>query len=310
MIRRLAGARAAEAAVRSPTARLSALALAAIVAPAAIVAVLGYLSLRQWQTSAELLFREQARDVAAMAAREGRDDAAPRRGRRSSTGCRPRLAAGDVDAAGARPPRGRARRWCAASTWSGATARCSIRRAWRDAADAAPVRAGAARRCRAAAWERGGKRDVVAGDQVCLAVRCGRRAASRCWSPTRATSRRCAATFSRRRWPGSSRRRSWPCSTRTGRPVYSRAPLDRAERGAGGGRRARRCRTGAWRSTRRRARRPRDVVRRQVMLFTGAFGVLLAVIVAGVRAHAGGSCAARRRWPGSNPTSSPTCPTI
>ena len=54
--------------MRSPTARLSALALAAIAAPAAIVAVLGYLSLRQWQTAAELLFREQARDVAVMAA--------------------------------------------------------------------------------------------------------------------------------------------------------------------------------------------------------------------------------------------------
>ena len=40
----------------------------AIVGPAVIVAVLGYVSLRQWERSAELLFREQARDVAAMAA--------------------------------------------------------------------------------------------------------------------------------------------------------------------------------------------------------------------------------------------------
>lgn len=37
-------------------------------APATIVAILGYVSLRQWETSADLLFREQARDVAAMAA--------------------------------------------------------------------------------------------------------------------------------------------------------------------------------------------------------------------------------------------------
>jgi len=56
--------------MRSPTARLSALALTIIAAPAAVVAVLGYLSLRQWQTSAELLFREQARDVAVMAAQK------------------------------------------------------------------------------------------------------------------------------------------------------------------------------------------------------------------------------------------------
>src|SRR5512132_3548339 len=56
--------------MRSPTARLSALALTIIAAPAAVVAVLGYLSLRQWQSSAELLFHEQARDVAVMAAQK------------------------------------------------------------------------------------------------------------------------------------------------------------------------------------------------------------------------------------------------
>ena len=48
--------------------RRSTLALLAIAVPAAIVAVLGYVSLRQWERSAELLFREQARDMASMAA--------------------------------------------------------------------------------------------------------------------------------------------------------------------------------------------------------------------------------------------------
>jgi signal transduction histidine kinase len=48
-------------------ARLSLLALLAIAVPAAIVAALGWVSLRHWQASAELLFREQARDMAAMA---------------------------------------------------------------------------------------------------------------------------------------------------------------------------------------------------------------------------------------------------
>lgn len=51
----------------SPLARFSAFALPAIVLPAAILAVLGYLSLRQWERSADLLFREQARDMASMA---------------------------------------------------------------------------------------------------------------------------------------------------------------------------------------------------------------------------------------------------
>ena len=44
------------------------LAFGAVIAATAVLAVLGYVSLRQWQASAELLFREQARDMAAMAA--------------------------------------------------------------------------------------------------------------------------------------------------------------------------------------------------------------------------------------------------
>ena len=40
----------------------------AVIAATAVLAVLGYVSLRQWQASAELLFREQARDMATMAA--------------------------------------------------------------------------------------------------------------------------------------------------------------------------------------------------------------------------------------------------
>jgi signal transduction histidine kinase len=54
--------------VRSPSVRFSVLALGAIVTPAVIVAVLGWVSLRQWERSAELLRREQARDMATMAA--------------------------------------------------------------------------------------------------------------------------------------------------------------------------------------------------------------------------------------------------
>ncbi|MBI1847296.1 MAG: HAMP domain-containing histidine kinase [Candidatus Rokubacteria bacterium] len=52
----------------SPLARYPLLALAGIVLPAVIVAVLGFVSLRQWESSAEALFREQARDMASMAA--------------------------------------------------------------------------------------------------------------------------------------------------------------------------------------------------------------------------------------------------
>ncbi|MGH7308089.1 MAG: sensor histidine kinase [Candidatus Rokuibacteriota bacterium] len=50
----------------APLPRLAVLAFAAVVVAATTVAGLGFLSLRQWQSSAELLFREQARDMASM----------------------------------------------------------------------------------------------------------------------------------------------------------------------------------------------------------------------------------------------------
>src|SRR5713226_6036585 len=43
-------------------------ALVCVVVAAAVLAALGWVSLRQWERSAELVFREQARDMAAMAA--------------------------------------------------------------------------------------------------------------------------------------------------------------------------------------------------------------------------------------------------
>jgi signal transduction histidine kinase len=52
----------------SPPLRFAVCAILAIVVPAAILAVLGYVSLRQWQVSADLLFQEQSRNMATMAA--------------------------------------------------------------------------------------------------------------------------------------------------------------------------------------------------------------------------------------------------
>ena len=52
----------------SPMVRFVAFALLAIVVPAAILAVLGYHSLRQWRRSADELFREQSRSMAVMVA--------------------------------------------------------------------------------------------------------------------------------------------------------------------------------------------------------------------------------------------------
>ncbi len=44
--------------------RFAALTFGTVLVASAILAVLGYLSLRRWEASAELLFREQARDMA------------------------------------------------------------------------------------------------------------------------------------------------------------------------------------------------------------------------------------------------------
>ncbi len=48
--------------------RFGILTFGAVILATAILAVLGYLSLRQWEASAELLLRERARDMATMAA--------------------------------------------------------------------------------------------------------------------------------------------------------------------------------------------------------------------------------------------------
>ncbi len=52
--------------MRLPTSRLAAFGFAGVIVPAVIVAALGHYSLRQWEASAALLFREQARDMAVM----------------------------------------------------------------------------------------------------------------------------------------------------------------------------------------------------------------------------------------------------
>ena len=237
--------------MRSPTTRLSALTLAAIVAPVTIVVVLGYVSLRQWQSSAELLFREQARDVATMAAEKVEmmlrlaEDAVLDR-------LQAQLAAGDVDGAHAGPDRGRLA--------SGApTLRVRARRLVALPAGLARPRGRPPVRRHAARWHAGGvgsrrqargagRRPGVPGRPPAAG------AASPCSSPTRGTPRPCAATFSRRRWPRWSRRRSWPCSIRMGARSM-RGPPSTAPSRCWRCRCARGCRTGAWRSTRRRAPR-------------------------------------------------------
>ncbi len=263
--------------MRSPGARLSALILAAIAAPAVVVAVLGYLSLRQWQTSAELLFREQARDVAAMAAQKvdmmlrHADDAFLDR-------LQAQLAAGDDQ-----PPA--LDRLVRSSGLVGRlylverNGRLRYPAAWRDAADAVlfePV----IRALPSAAWERGGKRAVVTGAPVCLAVLRTARG-----EPLVVMYARDIAALRRDVLEASLAGLESPTIVavldEADRPVYSRASLAQAERvlSVALGEALPGWRVAVYAPP---GTTPHDAVRRQVMMFTGAFAVLLAVIAAGI----------------------------
>jgi len=263
--------------MRSPTARLSALALTIIAAPAAVVAVLGYLSLRQWQTSAELLFREQARDVAVMAAQKvdmmlrHADEAFLDR-------LQAQLAAGAVDA----PALDRlvadaplVRRLYLV----GRDGRLRYPGAWRDAADAAtfePV----VRALPPAAWERGGKRPTVAGTSACLAMLRTARG-----EPVLVAYSRDVETLRRDVLAASLAGLESPTIVAVldaaGSPVYSRVPLDRAERvlAVGLGEALPDWQVAVYAPP---GTAPREVVRRQMMMFTGAFAVLLSILAIGI----------------------------
>ncbi len=259
----------------APLPRLAILALAAVVVPAAIVAVLGYLSLRQWETSAELLFREQARDMASMTGDKiemvvrqaddeilsrvervlGAEDGHPALDRLlAETPLLQRLAL--VDRAGlALYP----------ST---------------PADDAALVRALPADVVQGL-WERGGRRHFTADEQPGLAAILGGPGGR----PVLAAFTRDLDGLRREVFDTAIKPLEAPtiCAIvdDRGQPIYSKEPLERAELIV-----AVPFREGFphWRIALYQpdGPSPRQAVRRQVAIFTAAFGVLLLVVVAGI----------------------------
>ena len=259
----------------SPSARFSALALLAIVAPAAIVAVIGYVSIRQWEASSDLLYREQARDMATMAAdkvemtlRRTEDAFLDRVQAVLQSGVPP---AGALDAVLAGTPLIRR------LYLIGPHGELVYPRAWRDGDQAvlgALVSEGAVRRL-----AREGKREVIANNQVSLAL-----LTQRGGEPLVAAFLRDTDTL--RRDILETTLGALESSTiiavfdHDGRTVYSRAPIGDAQRVLSIGFREA---LPDWQLTVYQApgASPRQAVRRQVMLFTGALGVLVAVIAAG-----------------------------
>jgi signal transduction histidine kinase len=260
---------------RPSPARLRTLALLAIVGPAAIVAGLGWISLRQWQASAELLFREQARDVASMAAakvdmmvRHAEDAVLDR--------VQARLAAGDLSS----------------EALTAATADTPLVRdvyvfardgrrlapgAWREPADAAlfePLLA----RLGPDDWERGGKRLVGAGGRLGAAVvPAGRERVLVAYARDLDALRRDVLA---RSLAGLESATVVAVLDDAGRPVYSRAPLEQAERllAVELGETLPDWRVAVYAPP---GAAPRAALRRQVMMFMAAFAVLVAVIAAG-----------------------------
>jgi signal transduction histidine kinase len=249
----------------------------AIVVPAVIVAALGYVSLRQWERSAELLFREQARDVAAMAAdkiemllRQGDDALLARLGTVVERGdLRPET----LEAFARETP---------------LVQRVYLfDRAGRLLYPPAPAEGDAAvfaallGEVSRGLWEQGGRRDVVAGDRSLLAavLRGGDGV------PVLAAVTRDPATLQREVLDRTLRALDSPIICvivdERGRPISGAHAVEGASllvsvpfRQA----------LPTWRVAlyQPAGASPRQSVRRQVMLFTTAFGVLLVVIVAGL----------------------------
>jgi signal transduction histidine kinase len=261
--------------VGSPTGRLATLVLVAIVAPVTIVVLLGYVSLRQWEASSDLLFREQARDMASMAVEKVEmmvrhaEDAFLDRLQAS-------LAAGEPFEAAlpelvAQAPL--VRRLYLVDR----RGQLLFPRAWDDA-DAAVIRPFTAEALKGK-LDRGGKRVTVAGTEVCLAMLVRR------GEPVLAVFVRDPDTLRREILETTLGALESPTIVavldHAGRTVYSRAPIGEAQRVL-----AVRFRETLpnWELAvyQPPGTSPRQAVRRQVMLFTAAFGVLLAVIVAGI----------------------------
>jgi len=259
--------------VTAPLPRLAVFALVGIIIPAATVAVLGYVSLRHWETSAELLFREQARDMAVMTA-----DKVQMVLRQADDEVLARLEA----VLAARSGLGTALERFRAET-------PLIERLWvydrrgRLLFPSAPGDDLLTTRLAEvfeSLWERGGRRLFMVGGQPGLAVIVPGGGA-----PVLAALTRSREGLRREVFEATIKPLETPtiCAVidAEGRPVYSQQPLERAtllvavpfrEEFPG------------WRMALYQppGTSPRESVRRQVMVFTAALGVLVLVIAAGI----------------------------
>ncbi len=255
--------------------RFAALTFGAVLLATAILAVLGYLSLRHWEASAALLFREQARDMAVMAA-EKIEMTILKSEEECLSGLQRLVLEPDFS-----PER--------VGAWKARTplvdrvylvdrqGRLLYPREWKteDAGLLAEISQGF--------WDRGGRRHFLVGDHVVLAAVLQDTA----HRPVLAILGRDEEALKRDVLPTTvsalEGKSVLAVLDRAERPVYTSQPLD-------GARRILTVNFGealpAWRVALYQPRgvSPEEAVQRQTMLFTAAFVLLLVVIVLGLGA--------------------------
>jgi signal transduction histidine kinase len=257
--------------------RAGVLVLGAVALAAAVLAVLGYLSLRQWETSAELLFREQARDMARMAAEKvgmtlamAEDDALAGI---QELAARPDLSPRVVD------------EWRAG--------RPLVARAYlldrqgrvlyppAPSADDADLVARVTAEVPQGLWDRGGRRRLVAGDKIVLAAVVRTASGAPLLAALCRDHDKLGRELFEKTLEGLAGKSVVAVVDGNNHTVFASGPLDGAERVAT-------APLGdvhpAWHIAfyQPAGASPRDAVRRQAAVFTGAFALLLAVIVLGL----------------------------
>ncbi|HUF92387.1 MAG TPA: HAMP domain-containing sensor histidine kinase [Candidatus Limnocylindria bacterium] len=254
--------------------RISFLLLAAILLPALIVAALGWVSLRQWEASADILFREQARDMASMAAEKiemvlrSAEDA-------FLDDLQAVLDTAGVDDAALHGLLARAPLVRRLYLFDGG-GRLLAPMAGHDPAELGVARALAVR----LAVERGGRRHAVAGDEGALAftvkARDGAPLVAVFWCEEGALRREVFG----RVLSGLESATVLAVVDDRGRTVYSRTPVEAAVPVMSVPVRdgVRNWRVAVYQTP---GSAPRQALRRQVMMFMTAFALLLAVIAAG-----------------------------
>lgn len=249
----------------------------AVLAAAVVLAALGYLSLRRWEVAAEMQLREQARDIAAMAA-EKVEMAVVRAEQDGVASLQVIATAPDFGPAAVEA-------WRAQNPLFGAVYLCDrngrvlypVRWSRDDAEVITALRGEISERL----WDRGGRRRLEVGGQVILAaVMPG---SSR--GPLLVGLRRDDAALHRevlqKTLGGTEGKGALAILDGSGRAVFTSEPLDRADPvltvpfGEA---------LPAWRVAlyQPAGLSPRDMVRRQAMIFMAAFALLLVVIAAGL----------------------------